>query len=297
MSTKFIPSSRARAALHQDQVGILMEKVKLKPKHNAELCPDGVINLSGALNSLMGDWMTTYVEREPLTMSECLSYGSLTGSQNLLEATAGYLNRFFSPSEPVRAEHILATNGVTSLMDMMAWTLCDPGQAVLYLTPNFFMIDYNMTVRAGVTTIPISTADLSDSFGAKGLPELIETLQTAAGLAIEERGVECRVLLLCNPTNPQGRCYSPQTLEGLASWCTGRDMHLVVDEIYAMSTLTDNYDNNADVRPFTSILSTTSRPNVHCLYGMSKDFNMGGLRTGFLITRNPFVRAAASGTA
>jgi aspartate/methionine/tyrosine aminotransferase len=70
-------------------------------------------------------------------------------------------------------------------------------------------------------------------------------------------------------------------------------MHLVVDEIYAMSTLADNNDD-ADITPFTSILSTSSQKNVHCLYGMSKDFNMGGLRMGFLVTRNPVIKAAAS---
>jgi len=71
-------------------------------------------------------------------------------------------------------------------------------------------------------------------------------------------------------------------------------MHLVVDEIYAMSTLTDNNNDDADITPFTSILSNSSQQNVHCLYGMSKDFNMGGLRMGFLVTRNPVIKAAAS---
>ncbi|PCD43045.1 hypothetical protein AU210_002147 [Fusarium oxysporum f. sp. radicis-cucumerinum] len=293
MSTELMPSSRARAALHQDPVGTLMEEVKLKPQYHPVLRPNGMINLSGALNSLMTDWMATYAEKEPLSMSECLSYGPLTGSQDLLEAAAGYFNRFFSPCEPIRAEHILAANGVTSLMDMVAWTLCDPGQGVLYLTPNFFMLDYNMTVRAGLTTIPVSTLDLSNPFGSNGLSELISALDMASSSALEDRGIECRVLFLCNPTNPQGRCYSPQTLEGLASWCIEKRMHLVVDEIYAMSTLTDNNDD-ADITPFTSILSTSSQKNVHCLYGMSKDFNMGGLRMGFLVTRNPVIKAAAS---
>uniref|UniRef100_A0A0D2XNT5 Aminotransferase class I/classII large domain-containing protein n=1 Tax=Fusarium oxysporum (strain Fo5176) TaxID=660025 RepID=A0A0D2XNT5_FUSOF len=260
MSTELMPSSRARAALHQDPVGTLMEEVKLKPQYHPVLRPNGMINLSGALNSLMTDWMATYAEKEPLSMSECLSYGPLTGSQDLLEAAAGYFNRFFTPCEPIRAEHILAANGVTSLMDMVAWTLCDPGQGVLYLTPNFFMLDYNMTVRAGLTTIPVSTLDLSNPFGSNGLSELISALDMASSSALEDRGIECRVLFLCNPTNPQGRCYSPQTLEGLAS----------------------------------CILSTSSQKNVHCLYGMSKDFNMGGLRMGFLVTRNPVIKAAAS---
>ncbi|KAF5246474.1 hypothetical protein FANTH_6846 [Fusarium anthophilum] len=296
MSPELMPSSRAQAALHQDPVGALMEEVKLKPQYHPTLRPNGILNLSGALNSLMTDWMAEYCEKEPLSMSECLSYGPLIGSPDLLAAAASFFNRFFSPSEPVHPEHVLAANGVTSLMDMVAWTLCDPGQGVLYLTPNFFMLSYDMTIRAGLATIPISTAELSDPFGSNNLPELIRALDIASSSALEDRGIECRVVFLCNPTNPQGRCYSPQMLEGLASWCVENKMQLVVDEIYAMSTLTDNNNNDddGDITPFTSILSITSQQNVHCLYGMSKDFNMGGLRMGFLVTRNPLIRAAAS---
>ncbi|UZP43524.1 hypothetical protein NXS19_011336 [Fusarium pseudograminearum] len=247
--------------------------VKLKPQYHPTLRPNGVINLSGALNSLMADWMAVYSEKEPLPMSECLSYGPLTGSSDLLEAAAGYFNRFFNPSEPIRPEQILAANGVTSLMDMVAWTLCDPGQGVLYLTPNFFMLNYKMAVGVAVTTIPVSTAELSDPFGSSGLPELTRALVIASSSAPEDRGIECRVPFLCNPTNPQGRCYPHQTLEGLVS-CDG--------------------DDDADITPFTSILYISDQQNIHCLYGMSKDFNMGGLRMGFLVSRSPLIKAAAS---
>ncbi|KAJ4259551.1 hypothetical protein NW762_007480 [Fusarium torreyae] len=164
MSAHFQPSERAQAASQQGPAWALMQKVKTLPKYHPEKVPHGVVNLSGALNSLMEHWMAFRIGQEMFPMSECLSYGPLTGSEDLLNAAAGLFNRFFNPSEPVRAQNILAANGVTSLMDMMAWTLCDPGDGVLYPTPNFYMLDYNMTARAGLKTIPVSTTGLTDPF-------------------------------------------------------------------------------------------------------------------------------------
>ncbi|KAF4972845.1 hypothetical protein FSARC_671 [Fusarium sarcochroum] len=296
MLAQFEPSERARAALQQGPAWALMQKVKTMPKYHPERAPHGLINLSGALNSLMGDWMASYTERETFSMSECLSYGPLTGSEDLLNAADGFFNSFFDPSEPVLARNILAANGVTSLMDMMAWTLCDPGDGVLYPTPNFYMLDYNMTVRAGLRTVPVSTTGLIDPFEHSGLSGFTEALDIAVRRALKQ-SINCRMLFICNPANPQGRCYSRQTLEGLAAWCTRRKMHLVVDEIYAMSTFPNGSKDTLQKSSFTSVLSIPSQQNVHCLYSMSKDFNMGGLRVGFLITRNASIKAAASGAA
>lgn len=41
---------------------------------------------------------------------------------------------------------------------------------------------------------------------------------------------------MCNPQNPLGRAYSRETLLAYAKFCEEKDLHLVSDEIYAMST-------------------------------------------------------------
>lgn len=54
--------------------------------------------------------------------------------------------------------------------------------------------------------------------------------------------------IVCNPQNPLGRTYSRETLLAYATFCEENDLHLVSDEIYAMSV----YDNpsawDADAR-------------------------------------------------
>lgn len=71
-------------------------------------------------------------------------------------------------------------------------------------------------------------------------------------------------------------------------------MHLVADEIYAMSGFAPA-PGESHLDRFTSVLSLEDDPrnhihinNIHVFYGASKDFGMGGLRLGFLITRNEF---------
>ncbi|EXK27166.1 hypothetical protein FOMG_16238 [Fusarium oxysporum f. sp. melonis 26406] len=289
------PSKRALATLKSGLAWDLMQKVKERPRYDLHLRPDGVIDLSGALNTLMDDWMKSYVERFPQTLSP--RYGAIHGSQALLNTAAGFFNAFFHPhGSALTGDHLLAANGVTSLIDMMAWTLCDPGDGIVFFTPNFYMLDYDASVRSGVTTVPVSISTISDPFEAECLPELMRLVQSAVDEAKRTRRVNCRVLFLTNPANPQGRCYSLLTLRALAIWCRNNAMHLVADEIYALSTFGTESDKVGST--FSSVLSIpcdeATQQHIHCLYGVSEDFNMGGLRMGFLATKNSAVRTAAS---
>lgn len=74
-------------------------------------------------------------------------------------------------------------------------------------------------------------------------------------------------------TDPEisGRCYSPAALRALADFCQNKDLHLISDEIYALSVYQrPNHANES----FTSVLSMgqeiISPDRVHVLYGLSK---------------------------
>jgi aspartate/methionine/tyrosine aminotransferase len=218
-----------------------------------------------------------------------LTYGSLWGTPELLDACAGFLNCFFSPSGfPIQGAEILATNGVTAAIDLMAWTLCEPGDAILFPAPTFYMLDYDLVSRSGAVGIPVTTNNIRDPFagGDEDIDSLIQALADAADVS-SEKGHRPRVLFICNPSNPHGRCYSRAMLEAMLAFCAKRSMHLVADEIYAMSQLGSR-------KSFTSVLAlpdnsqgrTDVQQMVHCLYGLSKDFDMGGLRMGFVVSRN-----------
>lgn len=69
-----------------------------------------------------------------------------------------------------------------------------------------------------------------------------------------------------------GRCYPPETLRALLQFCATRGIHLISDEIYALSTYPRDdqpSEKFTSVRAidYSDIIDPTQ---VHVLYGMSK---------------------------
>jgi aspartate/methionine/tyrosine aminotransferase len=108
-----------------------------------------------------------------------------------------------------------------------------------------------------------------------------------------------RALLLCHPHNPLGRCYSKTTIIGLMRLCQKYQIHLISDEIYALSVWENTADKlEAIPTPFESALSISTKDIInpallHVLWGFSKDFGANGIRIGVIISQNndPFLTA------
>ncbi|ETS78696.1 hypothetical protein PFICI_08549 [Pestalotiopsis fici W106-1] len=255
--------------------------------------PSGLIMASGASNDLMDDWLETYSEKFGRTfkLSESLAYGGVIGPEKLAKAVAHYVNRKFAPSTLISAEHILPTNGVSSLLDMVAFNVCDQGEGIMFTTPTYSMFGHDLYAKAGTALIPVATDHITDQFSASCAATLLATFERVYRKATSA-GTKIKAVLLCNPSNPVGRFYSKETLLAIAGFCGRRKLHLVSDEIYAMSGFA-SISGQPALDGFTSVLSLKDDPknficteNIHALYGSSKDFAMGGLRLGFLITRN-----------
>ena len=115
-------------------------------------------------------------------------------------------------------------------------------------------------------------------------------------LAIQ-RNPRIKALLLVHPHNPLGRCYPPSALIAYMTLCQKYKIHLLVDEIYALSVF--DVPDDPKATPFSSISSfdTDKYINayyVHLIYGMSKDTAAGGIRSGCLYTNNADLRKSLS---
>ncbi|OHE95434.1 hypothetical protein CORC01_09306 [Colletotrichum orchidophilum] len=264
------PSSRALANLKSGSFIDLENEASKLPQYDPATCPGGVIDLSGAINGLMDDMLAEEMNQFSKTydFTKATRYGDVMGPKELAGAMSGFVNRYFSPARPVRSDDILVTNGVTSLIDMMAFGMC-------------------------VSLIKVNPDPIESQFDAQSAPELIKVLSGAYAAALKD-GIIPKALLLCNPSNPCGQTYPRTILVEIARFCGQKNMHLLSDEIYAMSTFTAAPGAVGQaLPPFTSVLSIRDDPprgvfaeNIHCMYGASKDFGCGGLRLGFLVTRN-----------
>ena len=93
---------------------------------------------------------------------------------------------------------------------------------------------------------------------------------TAIGFAKED--LKVKALLLTNPNDPFGVIYSSNVILAAVAWARRRRMHILVDEIYALSIHSVSYG------PFESILRIVNNhleEDVHFFWGLSKDFGCG----------------------
>ena len=161
----------------------------------------------------------------------------------------------------------------------------------MYMTPAYGMFKPDMQSRNNIEVIEVPCHEGFDPFIAENANDLVEMFNIALKNA-SERHVRVKAVLICNPCNPLGRCYSRATLIQISQFCVNHQLHLISDEIYAMSVFPSYgiaIGSQKQLDCFNSVLSVAQdagMDNLHVLYGASKDWGLGGLRLGFLITSN-----------
>lgn len=203
---------------------------------------------------------------------------------------AAHINHFLHPSTPIDASNLIFANGVTSLCEMLGFSICAPGDGILMSRPIYQAFQIDFGAKAGVKCVFTAFQGV-DQFSPACVDKYEAQLQ-----ASEREGVKIKALLLCHPHNPLGQSYPRSTLIALMEFCNRHSIHLLVDEIYALSVYATSSPNAV---PFQSVFSFDPTPHIdphllHWLYGLSKDFAAGGLRLGCLHTTNPALMDALS---
>ena len=157
----------------------------------------------------------------------------------------------------------------------------------MYPVPEYGMFSIDIAAQNGLEIVEVKMTDIDDRFSGDTAEQVVNHFRMAL-VDSEKKGIKVRALLISNPCNPLGRCYSRKTLIAIARFCAEENLHFISDEIYAMSCI-GRSDEGLD--GLTSVLSLKKSEgvifdNIHCVSGASKDFGMGGLRLGYLITRN-----------
>jgi aspartate/methionine/tyrosine aminotransferase len=234
---------------------------------------------------------TLQKQQNCLLTQKVARYGHGNSSVELKTAVVSYFNRYFAPASPIKEEDLVVTDGTSSLIENVVWNLADSGDGIMYLTPTYSYYPFTFKARANLNTVGVSLG-AEDQFREESAEKVVARFEERYGQATKN-GVKVKLVLICNPANPQGRFYSRKTLESIVGFCRRYGLHLVSDEIFAMSCFSaeDNMDG------FTSALSLPDeehRNDIHVIYGASKDFGMGGLRLGFLVTKSMELRNLAS---
>ncbi|KAL4744720.1 hypothetical protein BDW72DRAFT_199309 [Aspergillus terricola var. indicus] len=206
------------------------------------------------------------------------------GSTHGYVAIAATLSRYLRPSKPLRPSHILAINGVSSAIEHCSWALCDPGDGILVGRPYYRGFNRDICLRPAAKLVQVSFEGM-DPIGVSAVSRYEEALISSG-----KQGCAIRAIMLCNPHNPLGRCYPRSFLIEIMNLCQRFGVHLISDEIYALSVWREGQDGAVSMDKFTSVLSINHDdlidPSlVHVLWGVSKDFGANGMRLGAVISQ------------
>lgn len=250
--------------------------------------PDGYVSLGVAENTLMHDRLAAYVEDNFTLPHRYLTYNDGgAGSRKLRTAIAKFLTRQLKPAIPFEEDHICCTNGCSSAIEHASFLLCDPGEVFLLGRPYYraFLPDVELRPRAKVAEVPFGDIDPMSLEAVACYEEVINQCR--------RDGLSVKGLMLCHPHNPLGRCYPREVLVEYMKLCQKYRIHLVSDEIYALSVWENKEDSHPAPVPFVSASSIDTTglldPHLlHIIWGISKDFGANGLRLGCLISQaNP----------
>lgn len=174
----------------------------------------------------------------------------------------------------VTPDEILVTTGGSEACLIAMSTLFDPGDECVVVEP-FYANYLGFATQAGVALRPL-TSRIEEDFA-------LPSPDAFAGAI----GPRTKGILLCNPSNPTGTAYSPDSLRAIARLCVERDLWLIVDEVYR-----DFY--YGDAADLLSVLNLAGLENRAVMVdSASKKFSLCGARVGFLVTRNREVMGAA----
>lgn len=215
-------------------------------------------------------------------------YGDFRGEVRFRAALSKMMEESFV-KVPVDKDSLMVQAGCGAILDSLAWCLGEEGDSCICPAPLYPAFSNDFWARARIHLHVAQTFHPDYALTEEVLDKAFDECLAA--------GRPAKMLLLCNPCNPLGTIYGEHTLRMCLEWVEKKNIHLISDEIYALSIFPGE--------SFTSVAQVAREkypergdmylgPNIHLTYGFSKDWAMSGIRTGVLMSHNQDLIAAAS---
>ncbi len=261
--------------------------------------PEGAISLCIAENVLSWKEMRTKLQeiaQQPIPQWVS-KYTAVLGAPPFRESLARFAERHLTTiggrnAQNLSEEHFAISSGATGIVELTALLLCDEGDVAAFPAPCYPVYAQDVGNKAKVKRYDIlPEADWKSTPGQH--PLSIQDLDRSLA-EIDANGNRLKLLVLTQPDNPTGVIYSQQQLIEVADWCIKHEVHLCINELYALSQIdfTDPRlaaDFGEKPARFYSFLHEVERRKssyLHWWYSFSKDFGLSGLRVGAMYTRN-----------
>lgn len=187
-------------------------------------------------------------------------YSLTWGAQNFREALAKKQKHFMGIDIDPNSE-IVVTCGSTEAMMAAMMTVANPGDKVVIFSP--FYENYGAdTILSGAEPIYVPLNPPEFTFDANVLEDAFRKHPKA--------------MILCNPSNPSGKVFTPSELDTIASLAKKYDVYVITDEVY----------EHIVYAPFKHTYLATlpgMRERTISCSSLSKTYSITGWRLGYTI--------------
>ena len=226
---------------------------------------------------LLPMWIADMDFRSPTEVVEALAqrvqtqaFGYTTVPDSFYDAILSWVERRYHWK--IQKEWIVFTPGVVPAFNVAYQAFTQPGDGIIVPSPSYYpFFDGVRNNGRKVVACPLVEAD-----GYWTLDfDLLEQ-------QVKDPGN--KVLILSNPHNPTGRCWTAQELERLGTLCAENGVILLSDEIHADLIM------EGGCHTCVGTLSQRIVDNTIFHFAPSKTFNLAGLQTAYTVIPNPELR-------
>ncbi len=187
-------------------------------------------------------------------------YAVTWGAPNFRAALAKKQSKFMG-FEINPDTQIAVTCGSTEAMIAAMLTVCDPGDKVIVFSP--FYENYTAdTILSGASPIYVHLKPPYYHFDIQELEDAFKQNPKA--------------LILCNPSNPSGKVYTPEELLLIAGFAIKYDTFVITDEVYEHIVYEPHHHT------YIASLPGMAERTISCS-SLSKTYSITGWRLGYVI--------------
>jgi hypothetical protein len=157
------------------------------------------------------------------------------------------------------AENVLLTNGGSEANYVSTWALVEPGDEVIFVSPNYMQIT-GVAQAFGALVKPLW---LREELGWTPDVDELRRLLTP----------KTKLIAICNPNNPTGSVFGEPTIEAVCRAASEVGAWVLSDEIY----------RGAEQNGVTTATFWGRYERVLCTAGFSKAYGLPGLRIGWVV--------------
>ena len=209
-----------------------------------------------------------FVRKAVIGRAEHPVYGYHFKDDAYFQSIMGWLKR--RHHWDVKQEWLSFVPGVVCGFNMAVLAFTEPGDEII-IQPPVYPPFHHAVASHGRKLVYNTLVDRGDGYGIN-FDQLAEQVKTA------------KMLILCNPHNPVGRCWRPDELLLLGEMCLMNKVMVISDEIHCDLVL-PGYKHT----PFAT-LGHQYALNSITFHAASKTFNLAGLATSTAIIPNPVIR-------